>query len=227
MIHYLAPGNTKGWGVATRAAAICRWLPDVHVYCSANTEPLELHGIPHTVAPPQDLVGVEFDGFVIADGTYNPRFRADAWIWRQGRDVPRDCYIVYVEPTGFEHQYFWPIVRFTDDEILTREQARDELGWDPDAVLTAKIPSKSGTFDAEHDVVLDRYPAMKYLRAADHVVAACGANTWAEVHQLGIPATWHAVREEQHLRLTIPQSLWQPIPDASKAAAAYVERLAE
>ena len=227
-ITYLALSDKVGWGMMNRAAAICRHLPDVHVFASGDMTPLEYFDIPYTKVDRVEAAYTGWDGFVVVDA-FHQNIRADVHIWRAGRPAPRHPHVIYAEPTGIDLPYYWPIFPLRDDEILTREQARDELGWDQDAHLRVFIPSRSGDIPTgDHDVVLDRYPAMKYLRAADVILTACGTNIYGEAKYLGVEAEWtfaHPEQEERLERVLRPDAdeIWKIVPDAARKAAEYIQ----
>jgi hypothetical protein len=231
MISYLAlGGGANSWGVSTRAAALCRALmtvdSDVTVYTHGSTVPLEHFGIPHETLRSGQARHHRWPGLVIADGPYRPDVHADVWVWRRGRLRVPHPNVLRVEPDDTGAEYYWPILALRDDEILSRNQARAELGWTGQKPRRVLVPSNSGDLPTtKHNATLSGFPVLRLLRAADHVIGAAGAALWAEVHHLGLPATWYAVHGEQQRRIDTPSHLWVPQPDATSRAVNYLRSL--
>lgn len=165
MIVYLAPGS--GRGHATRAAAICRHLTTEHVVLTnpGFNEALDRYQVPYLTADTVEMPGIAAQfhpAYVIGD--YNPgtvRFDAvcpSLTVWRLGRrmhhgDIPQ----LRVEGVGG----CWPLSLLEPDEILGRDDARQELGFTPGRRYVVAVPSASAPGIAErfrHDYVLDRHP---------------------------------------------------------------------
>lgn len=211
MIVYYSPG--RGLGKATRAAAICRHLDDVLVVrVGQRHDPLEWRGVPYitfeTKKEAQDFINGLNNVFVIIDEDPNRTITVEQphdYIYRLGR--PRSNYLLSIEPPG-SGILCWPIVSLDDNEILSREEAREDLGFNQTERVEIAIDSASQPLsilrlnpNAYH---LQKYPAMRWMNAADKIYAAAGYNTWAEVAYLELEAEWISVRYDQKLRMRSP-----------------------
>lgn len=199
MILYWARPD-HGAGHATRAAAICRWLDtDVTVIRGSDNpafnRALDEYQIPYVVYK-SEYEAVQFVKEVqprlcVMDAYPKPMLRkiSDVCIWRIGRGKPVDLPTIAVEGPDS----LFPVLLLKDDEILTREASRDALGLSQDDEWIFGVRS-SGWRDClkgqNHNYVIEEWPALKYLRGADHVIGAMGANLYAEVRYLDLPVTW-------------------------------------
>lgn len=233
MIIYWA-WPTDGAGHAVRAAAICRWLDDEVIVVRGTDDPLinrslDYFNIPYTVMPIKQSAmkwALEQKGTLILDdrvGTPLDR-KAVMAIWRIGRPErpSRPMPVVRIEGPGA----VGPILMLTDDEILSKEEAREDLGLPQDKYLKIGIPSTSrpGLVEGLNpDYMLTEWPALKWMRAADHIVSAIGVNAYGEVNYLGLPATWvtapHA-RDQAARIYDLPQTA--PTKDAAKKIAQMI-----
>lgn len=194
-----------GAGHAAKAAAICRHLTNDVLVIRGTDDPrtnmaLDHFGIPYTVierkAEAAQFVydNHRFDFIVYDDypGTKFDRY-ANLYIWRMNRrnrmgGVPT----IRVEGAGS----MWPVLMLEDHEILSREDARDALGIPQDqfTIIGVTSTARPGVVEAAGpDFLLtpeNFWPALKYLRAADHIVGCIGYNLYAEVKYLGIDVTW-------------------------------------
>jgi hypothetical protein len=121
----------------------------------------------------------------------------------------------------------FPVVMLDESEILSREEAREDLGLDQNAFIRAGVRStdRPGVVEAHNpDIMLDMWPALKWMRAADHIIGCIGANLYAEVQYLGLPATWIKAPEvkDQAVRIYNPPKS-DIVPDAAKKIAAMIE----
>lgn len=237
MILYWA-WPTDGAGHAVRAAAICRWLDEEVLVIRGTDDPvinraMDHFEIPRIVIPSRQdairwAVNHSCQTLVLDDraGTILDR-KASLMIWRLGRpERPgRPMPVVRIEGPGA----IGPVLMLTDEEILSKEEAREDLGLPQDKHLTIGIPSTSrpGLIeDRGIDYLLTEWPALKWMRAADHIVSAIGANTYGEVNYLGIPVTWvtapHA--RDQFARIdTLPRTV--PVPNAAQKIAKMISEL--
>jgi len=227
VIYYWA-WPTWGRGHATRAAAVCRRLDGSHVVIRGTADEtlnasLAEYSVPFIVEEDRQFA-VEFvrsivkptDVLVLDDGdTEDLADLADVYIWRTGRPhVPGELDV------DFGGEYF-PVVLLNDDEILSQADAREALGLDPTTPVRIGIPSWGDErLLVEHrpDMVLDRTPALRYMRAAAQIIGAAGLNLVSEVSYLGLRARWFANprSEDQHLRLT---SRGSAVPGINRASA--------
>lgn len=237
MIVFVASG--AGSGHASRANAIGRLLGSecALVIPPSPQDPIDWVTIPtFHVERDQiaDAVNAMTPSVIVADyGCQTPELRdlkPDVWLWRLGRDSPTTGHTVDLEGPGA----CWPILGLPDEQILTREAARAELGVDPDRPFPIVVPSRwdpgfiercapHGTF------VLDHFPVLRLLRAADHVTGPAAFDLWSEVNYLGIPANWVALSPrlapDHILRVgTKPPTV---VPGATAKLAATLDHFAE
>lgn len=189
MITYLAPG--RGRGHTTRAVAVCRHLeaPVRIVATTPLTEILEWSGLAFDLTTRARISSAaDRDDFVIADLPYTPEVRADVWVTRFGYpEPPRGAHVLRTEGPGA----LWPIVLLEPDELLERSDARQALLLE-EHELVALVPSILFRLDRvrrPYDVVLDRFPALRYLRAFDRIVGAPG-QLYNECAAAGVAGDW-------------------------------------
>mgnify|MGYP000310999997 CR=1 FL=1 len=227
-----------GAGHAVRAAAITRWLTsDVLVIRGTDNvdinRSLDYFDIPY-VAIKSRAQAIEVvraitpKTLVVDDRASGPLVpMADMFIWRLGRPTVSKSTKPMVKTEGPGSMF--PVVMLDESEILSREEAREDLGLDQEAFIRAGVRStdRPGVVEAYGpDIMLDRWPALKWMRAADHIVGCIGANLYAEVQYLGLPATWikaPAVKD-QAVRIYNPPKA-SIIPDAAKRIAAMIEEI--
>lgn len=225
-----------GAGHAVRAAAICRWLDEDFVVIRGTGNPdinhaLDHFAIPYIVDENRDraiqLVKNIGAKTVVVDDRANTNLDslADILIWRLGRPTKshRGIPMIKIEGPGS----LFPVLMLEDREILSREDARDELGVTQDAFLKIGVRStdRPGVVEAlKPDLMLDRWPALKWLAAADHVVGCIGANLYGEVQYLGLPATWIKAPQvkDQAVRIYSPPAA-SIVIDAAKQVAQIIE----
>jgi len=197
-----------GAGHAVRAAAICRHLRNEVLVLRGTDDPeinraLNHFGIPYIVHErkvdaAQWAVEKHRGDFIVYDdypGISADLDRAsDLYLWRMNR---RDRMMVPTPKVSIEGPgSMWPLLMLDDDEILSKREARAELGIPQDRFTIIGIPStaRGGVVEAtEPDFMLtpDKWwPALRWMRAADHIVGCPGANLWGEVAYLGLPVTW-------------------------------------
>lgn len=236
MILYWA-WPTDGAGHAVRAAAICRWLDEEVLVVRGTDDPLinkalDHFEIPYTVNIARQAAmrwAVEQNATLILDdrcGTILDK-KASLAIWRLGRPErpSRPMPMVRIEGPGS----IGPVLMLEDSEILSKEEAREDLGLPQDEFIRIGIPSTSrpGLVEGlKPDYMLTAWPALKWMRAADHIVSAIGVNAYGEVRYLGIPATWvtapHA-RDQAARIYDLPET--PPTPNAAKHIARMIEGL--
>jgi hypothetical protein len=152
------------------------------------------------------------------------------YLWRMNRrqkmmsPTPR----VAIEGPGAQ----WPLLMLDDDEILSREEARSELGIPQDEFTIIGVPStaRRGVVEAaEPDFMLtpDKWwPALRWMRAADHLVGCIGANLYGETAYLDIPVTWikapHAPDQAVRIKDT---SNPVPVKDAARKVAEIIDQM--
>jgi len=237
MILYWA-WPTDGAGHAVRAAAICRWIDeDVQVIRGTNdpliNRSLDHFGVPYKVIESRrDAMRYAIEHpsrtLILDDrcGTVLDR-KACLVIWRLGRPerLPRPIPMVRIEGPGS----VGPVLMLEDDEILSKQEAREDLGLPQDKFLRIGIPSTSRPGLIENmqiDYLLDSWPALKWMRAADHIVSAIGANTYGEVNYLGLPATWASApnARDQSVRICdLPKT--PPTKNAARQIAKMISEL--
>lgn len=227
-----------GSGHATRAAAVCRHLTSDVLVIRGNDDPkvnraLDHYGVPYTVMP-ERKDAVEFamahSGKLILDDTAGTILdkRASLYIWRTGRRSVPASSVPTVRIEG--PNSLGPLLVLDESEILSKEDARDELGLPQGKFLTFGIPctTRPGAIEDQPgiDFLLDRWPALKWLRGADHVVGTIGANLYGEVTYLGIPASWviAPMTRDQNLRSETMPAM-SHVPDAAKRLAGIIEGL--
>jgi hypothetical protein len=224
VIVYYAPGEGKG--KSTRAAAICRFLDVVEVVTTFNdNEPLERLGVPYkaflTEGECIKYINSLESVYIICDvdasrlGKLRHPYRL---VYRYGRNRSLD-YLFAVDPLP-NTKLIFPIVSV--DWVLTREEAREDLGIPQDEYLTLGVKSTSRPGKVEkkwpNAVMLDKEPAMRWMPAADKVVGAIGLNLYSEVKYLGIDAEWIALSPDQRMRLSRMPSFIGSGDQAKKAA---------
>jgi len=237
MILYWA-WPTDGAGHATRAASICRHFKEEVLVIRGTADPkvnkaLEHFGIKYAVFTDKKEA-IEFslahkaEKFVLDDAVGSALDkRATVHLWRVGRPskpIPRVPCIKLEGPGSL-----WPVLMLDDDEILSKEDAREDLGWPQDKFLTVGITctSRPGVVESQEvDYMLDRWPALKWMRAADHIVGTMGANLYGEVHYLGIPATWLIAphTRDQFFRAQAT-AIGQVTPEAALKVARIIEAM--
>lgn len=237
MILYWA-WPTDGAGHAVRAASICRHLKNEVLVIRGIDDPrvnkaLDHFDVPYTVISDRHhalkFVKDQSAKTVVVDdagGTQLDRL-GSIYLWRMGRpaNTARPMPKIRFEGPGA----VGPILMLEDSEILSKEEAREALGLPQDKFLRIAIPSTSrpGLVESQpNDYVLTEWPALKYMRAADHIVGCIGVNLYGEVQYLGLPASWvkapHA--KDQAVRIfDMPQ--WTPVPDAAKRIAERIDIL--
>lgn len=208
MIIYYAPGLEIG--KPTRAAAICQYLDDPLVVITGDTElPLDYRGIPYRkfddMLDAEDFINESDATYVISDTDHRMTgaiYKPHDFVYRLGR--PTDRSLFSIEPPG-SSVMCWPIVWLDDDEILSKEEAREDLGFGQTEYIEMAIDSLSQPLSVQrrwpNAYVLDRWPAVKWMRAADKLYGACGSNLWAEAAYLDIPAEWIPVRSDHRFRM--------------------------
>lgn len=229
-----------GAGHAVRAAAICRHLDSEVLVLRGNDDPVVNRALTHfqipfiVIAGRHDAIRFAMEmraKTVVLDDAAGTQLDtiASLYLWRLGRpERPhRPMPMIRLEGTGS----IWPAVMLEEEEILSREEAREDLGIDQDAHVRASVtstcrPGLIEAFDDQVDLVLDEWPALRWMRAADHVVGAPGFNLWGEVHYCGLPATWvkapHA--RDQAVRLQVmPRD--EPQLGAAKRIAQMIEQI--
>jgi len=197
-----------GAGHAVRAAAICRHLRNDVLVLRGTDNPsinraLDHFGIPYVVHKRKIdaarwVVENHLHDFIVYDdypGAHGTLDKAiNLYLWRMNR-VQRPKYptpTIAIEGPGA----MWPVLMLEDHEILSREDARDELGIPQDrfTIIGVTSTSRPGVVEAaEPDFMIDPdrwWPALRWLRAADHIVGCIGANMFGEVAYLDIPVTW-------------------------------------
>jgi len=164
---------------------------------SAVNRALDEYGIPYVVFPHQTYaekwVLAHESQTLILDGNCGSRLddKASLYLWRLGRREHPNRPIQTIHLEGPRSR--GPILLLEDKEILSRRAARKALGLPLKGELTLGIPStcRPGVVESHPmDHLLTEWPALKYMRAADHIVGCIGANLYAEVNYLGIPVTW-------------------------------------
>ena len=225
-----------GAGHAVRAAAICRHLKSEVIVLRGTDDPKINRALDHFQIPyitiPSRADAIRFglanpaDLFVLDDGCGTALDQvASLYIWRLGRpDKPfRPMPKINIEGPGS----LWPLLMLDDDEILSKEEAREDLGWPQGKHLRVGITStcRPGVVEAQDvDYMLEPWPALRWMRAADHIVGCIGANLYGEVNYLGLPATWikapHA--RDQSVRIYAPNK-GAVIHDAARKVADIIE----
>lgn len=225
-----------GAGHAVRAAAICRWLDsDVLVIRGVDNpdinRSLDHFEIPYAVIEnrreAEEIVKAIHPKTLIVDDRANSSLdeHAELFIWRLGRPVRSHTGKRMIKIEGPDSLF--PILMLDDSEILSREEAREDLGIPQDEFIKAGVRSidRPGVVESlEPDIMLDQWPALKWMRAADHIVGCIGANLYGEVQYLGLPATWIKAPQvkDQTVRIFNPPK--SPVtPEAAKKVAQIIE----
>lgn len=227
-----------GAGHAVRAAAITRWLTSEVLVIRGIDNPdinkaLDYFSIPYVVIENLreaiEVVKAITPKTLVVDDRANGHLRdiADLFIWRLGRPTKshKGTRMINIEGPGS----LFPVVMLDESEILTREEAREDLGLDQNAFIRAGVRStdRPGVVESQNpDIMLDRWPALKWMRAADHIVGCIGANLYGEVQYLGLPATWIKAPQvkDQAVRIFNPPQA-EIIPDAAKRIAGIIEEI--
>lgn len=225
MIRYLAPG--RGRGHTTRAVSICRHLEhEVTIYATTHQrEILDWSGLAYEIVTRAEMLAVahDTDDPVIGDLPYNPHAHVDGWVWRLGYGPRGPGPTLLTEGPGA----LWPIVLLLEDELLDRDTARAELGLPAEGALTCLVPNElhlPKRIRAHYDYVLDRFPALRWLRAFDHVVGSPG-QLFNEAAAAGVPGTWLSPYDLNSTWERANQVLPEKTPDAAVEAARWVENL--
>lgn len=229
---------TDGAGHAVRATAICRWLDTEVLVLRGIDDPeinkaLDHYQIPYKVIPNRTDAIKFAQNFGARTFVLDDRCNtvlddlADLYVWRLGRPTSprRAMRKVRIEGPGS----LFPLVLLDESEILSKEEAREDLGLPQDAYLKLGVRStcRPGLVESQNpDFMIDKWPALRWMRAADHVVAAIGYNTYAEVAYCGLPATWikapHA--KDQAVRMwEMPKA--DITKDVGKTIASMIEGL--
>jgi hypothetical protein len=225
-----------GSGHAVRAAAICRWLDSEFVVIRGNGDPeinrsLDHFDIPYIVEKDKDkafeLVRNIGAKTVVVDDRANADVGrlASMFIWRLGRPLrgTRGKPMIKIEGPGS----LFPVLMLEDREILTREEAREDLGLDQNAFIKVGVTSiaRPGAVESLNpDLMLEAWPALKWLACADHVVGCIGANLYGEVTYLGLPVTWIKAPEVKDQAVRIYDPPVSPITiNASQKIAQIIE----
>jgi hypothetical protein len=225
-----------GAGHAVRAAAITRWLTS-EVLVIRGTDngdinrSLDYFDIPYAVIDDRNeaiavVKAITPKTLILDDRARGPLVPfADMFIWRLGRPTAAKSSKPMIKTEGPGSMF--PVVMLDESEILSREEAREDLGLDQNAFIRAGVRStdRPGVVEAHNpDIMLDMWPALKWMRAADHIIGCIGANLYAEVQYLGLPATWIKAPEvkDQAVRIYNPPKS-DIVPDAAKKIAAMIE----
>lgn len=219
-----------------RAAAICRWLDSEVTVLRSTDDPninraLDHFGIPYKVFATR-TEAVHFVEEVkpktlVLDDRCNSVLDsyASLYIWRMGRPVKprRPIPMVRIEGPGA----LFPIVMLDDSEILSREEAREDLGLPQDEPLTIGVPStcRPGVVEsANPDYMLREWPAIRWMRAADTIIGCIGANLYGEVAYVDLPARWIKAPNAKDQALRIWEMPQAPVmKDAAKHIATMIE----
>lgn len=225
-----------GAGHAVRAAAICRWLDSDVLVIRGVDDPdinrsLDHFEIPYafieTRREAEEIVKAIHPKTLIVDDRANSPLdeQAEMFIWRLGRPKRSHTGKRMIKIEGPDS--IGPILMLEESEILSREEAREDLGIPQDAFIRAGVRStdRPGIVEAQNpDIMLDRWPALKWMRAADHIVGCIGANLYGEVQYLGLPATWIKAPEVKDQAVRVYNPPKGPItPDAAKQVALIIE----
>jgi hypothetical protein len=191
-----------------RAASICRHLNNEVLVLRGVDNPaynraLDHFGVPYVVHPNKAdaakwVLDTHRGDFIVYDDYPGINAKLDRasglYLWRMNR---RDRMLSPTPKVAIEGPgAMWPLLMLDDDEILSKEEARAELGIPQDKFTIIGIPStaRPGVVEAtDPDFMLtpDKWwPALRWMRAADHIVGCPGANLWGEVAYLGTPVTW-------------------------------------
>lgn len=227
MTAWWAPG--AGYGHATRVAAIARHMTGVRVYRDRAecNEPLDHYGIEWCVS---DGPTVETGELLVWDAPPEDAPEGAVCVHKLTRAVRDDRFTFSVEHSPPPNVLsFWPIISLPWNEIHSREAARKILDVGPDENVTLVVASARWPKRIEdafknlgHVIVIDSWPALPLLPAADLVAGSAGTNLFAEVHYLGLSAVWAAACEDQQLRLAEPGPGPGPHPDQSMEAAGFL-----
>ncbi len=230
-----------GAGHAVRAAAICRHLRNDVLVVRGTNDPrinmaLDYFDVPYVVHESKQeahkFVASRAGDFLVWDDYPNtPSDRlVNLYIWRMNRSerIRGSAPMLRMEGPGS----LWPILMLEDDEILSREDARDALGIPQDqfTIIGVTSSARPGVVEAtDPDFMISPegfWPALKYLRAADHLVGCPGANLYGEAAYLGISVTWirapHA--PDQLVRLS-GRSASAPQPGVARRFAEMIDDL--
>ena len=233
MIAYLAPGF--GRGKPTGATAICRHFAGldvvVHRDCDSGNEILDAHGLAWTLEPPDGQADIT----VVDCMPRAPRHLG--WpivgevrmIYRAVRSLrtPGALSIEHYTPEGMLDG--WPLLL---EELLPRDEAREQLGVELDEPLVCWIESTpcpgsvlevAAAEAAARGARLVQLEGSPCMRAADLLVCASGVNTHTEAICAGVPVRWVPCdrTQDQIARLTVPV-VRAPRPDQSARVARWV-----
>lgn len=233
MIAYLAPGF--GRGKATGAAAICRHLAGhqvvVHRNADSGNELLDAYGLAWTREAPDGQADITVvDTMPIAPQQLGwPIVGEVRWIYRAVRSLrtPGAVSVEHYTPEGMFDG--WPLLL---DTLLSRDEARAQLGLEPDEPVVGWIASTPcpGSVPAVAEVEatargarLVQLQGSACMRAADLLVCASGVNTHTEAICSGVPVRWVPCdrTQDQVARLTVPV-VRAPRPDQSARVARWV-----
>lgn len=227
-----------GSGHATRAAAVCRHFDSDVLVIRGNDDPkvnraLDYYDIPYMVFPERKDAtnfALEHKGKLVLDdnsGTVLDK-HASIYIWRTGRKAMPTSAVPTVRIEG--PNSLGPLLVIDESEILSKEEAREDLGLPQGKFLTFGIPctTRPGAIEDQPgiDFLLDRWPAVKWMRGADHIIGTIGANLYGEVTYLGIPTSWviAPMTRDQNLRSETMPAMGHT-PDAAKRLAKIIEGL--
>ncbi len=235
MIIYYAPGEGKG--KSTRAAAICRSLDVVEVVTTFNdNEPLDRLGVPYkaflTERECVNYLNTLENVYLICDvdKSHLKRLKIPyVSVYRFGRSQGE--YMFSVDPGPAD--LFFPIIHVDNDQILSREEAREDLGLSQTEHVEMAVRSvaRPGIVESKfpNALLLDRDPAVRWLNAADKVQGAIGLNLYSEVTYLGLEAEWVALSPDQKVRNKVmpkaPPGLNRAHAAASRIAIHYFDWL--
>jgi len=233
VIAYLAPGF--GRGKATGAAAICRHLAGhqvvVHRNADSGNELLDAYGLAWTREAPDGQADITVvDTMPIAPQQLGwPIVGEVRWIYRAVRSLrtPGAVSVEHYTPEGMFDG--WPLLL---DTLLSRDEARAQLGLEPDEPVVGWIASTPcpGSVPAVAEVEatargarLVQLQGSACMRAADLLVCASGVNTHTEAICSGVPVRWVPCdrTQDQVARLTVPV-VRAPRPDQSARVARWV-----
>jgi len=233
-----------GAGHAVRAASICRRLHNEVLVVRGSNDPkinraLDHFEIPYVVVNGKAqaakwVMKHHSNDFIVYDdypGTSQALDRAARlYLWRMNRRqrMSSPTPTVAIEGPGA----LWPLIMLDNDEILSREEARSELGIPQDQFTIIGVPStaRPGVVEAaEPDFMLtpDKWwPALRWMRAADHLVGCIGANMYGEVAHLGIPVTWIKAPNAPDQAVRIKDTS-NPVPqvDAARRVAEIIDQM--
>lgn len=241
-VIWYAPGD--GFGKPSRAAAVCRHLDDaIVVRVGREVRPLDDAGVRYLRVEtrkevPAFIDKLQGDLVVIDQRPDAPEVQAlkapktSLYLYRFGRSFAEAPGVV-IEGSREGWVDMWPILY--SEPVFSRKLCRRMNAIPDDVHLTVVVRSVAfpdyqwpeDSFEGDKwTKVLQGWPAMELLPAADRVVGAPGYNLWNEVNALGITdVDWTVMekRPDQELRIEEPWRTYTGSKD--KALAEYIEAL--